>query len=212
MLLLLNNDIEVIEPEWLKEMVSQALRPDVGAVGAKLLYPEGHIQHAGIVLGPSGGTTHLHRFSEKSETGYFGQLILSRTLSAVTAACLAIRSETFFEVGGLDEVNLPVAYNDIDLCLKLGQHRYRVVWIPFAVLFHLESVSRGKDDATPGSQLRSERIDVLRRKWKGFLENDDPFHNPNLLFNWEHLEIPSYPRRIKPWFSILDRPSLQSRK
>jgi GT2 family glycosyltransferase len=204
-LLLLNNDIEVMGAGWLREMVSLAVRPEVGAVGAKLLYQDGTIQHAGIVLGPNGAAMHQYRFSDRNDPGYFGQAALTRTVLAVTAACLAIRRPAFFEVGGLDADNLAIAYNDVDLCLKLVQAGYRVLWTPFAELYHLESVSRGRDDATPVSQARSEREwRFLRAKWKGLLENEDPFHNPNLLFKWDHLEIPSSPRRQKPWYSILD--------
>jgi O-antigen biosynthesis protein len=108
-LLLLNNDVDVIEPGWLRELVSQALRPDVGIVGAKLLFPNEQIQHGGLVLGPEGRVLHLHRFADKNDPGYFGELALPRTLLAVTGACAAIRRAVFFEVGGLDEINLPVA-------------------------------------------------------------------------------------------------------
>jgi O-antigen biosynthesis protein len=139
-LVLLNNDIDVIGGDWLREMVSHALRSNVGIVGAKLVYANETIQHGGVVLGPQGRITHLHRFARRNSPGYRGQLSLALTLSAVTGACVAIRRAVFFEVGGFDETNLQVGFNDIDLCLRLRKFGYRVVWTPFAELFHLESV------------------------------------------------------------------------
>ncbi len=201
-LLLLNNDIDVIESGWLRELVSHAVRPDVGAVGAKLLYPNEQVQHAGIVLGPQGVATHLHRFADKSDPGYFGQLALTRTISAVTAACLAIRRSVFFKVGGFDEVNLHVAFNDVDLCLRLGARGYRVVWTPFAELYHLESVSRGKDDTAEKQEACRRELRYMRDTWGSILESADPFHNTNLLFGWDYLEIPSVPRRERPWRAV----------
>jgi O-antigen biosynthesis protein len=222
-LLLLNNDIDVIESGWLREMVSQALRPDVGIVGAKLIYTDETIQHGGVVLGPRGQITHLHRFASRNDPGYRGQLSLCRTLSAVTGACVAIRRTVFFEVGGFDEINLQVGFNDIDLCLRLRELGYRVVWTPFAELFHVESVSRGYDDFPELFQLQSvfceyKNADPLKRQrgvrewehmhqtWGAMLEAGDPFHNPNLLFEWDHLELPSAPRRLMTW-RIEDRSS-----
>ena len=205
-LLLLNNDIDVIEPGWLRELVSQALRPDVGIVGAKLLFPNEQVQHAGMVLGPEGHVVHLHRFAGRNDPGYCGQLALPRTLLAVTGACVAIRRAVFFEVGGLDEINLPVAFNDVDLCLRLGDHGYRVVWTPFAELFHLECASRGLDSDDPAKRERADREwRHMRKTWGSLLETADPFHNPNLLFHWDYQEIPSTPRRRKPWHYIVEQ-------
>jgi GT2 family glycosyltransferase len=215
-LLLLNNDIEVIEPGWLRELVSHALRPDVGIVGAKLIYADETIQHGGVTIGPGGQITHLHRFASRNDPGYCGQLSVARTLMAVTGACVAIRRVVFFEVGGFEEINLQVSCNDIDLCLRLRKFGYRVVWTPFAELFHLESVSRGYDDFTKLFRVESvfqeaKDADPIKREqglrewcymqktWSAPLESGDPFHNPNLLFDWDHLEIPSTPRREKPW-------------
>jgi O-antigen biosynthesis protein len=201
-LLLLNNDIDVIESGWLREMISHALRPDVGIVGAKLLYANEQIQHAGVVLGPGGNMHHLYCLANKDDPGYFGQLTLARTLSAVTGACAAIRRSVFWEVGGLDDTNLAIAFNDIDLCLRLGDHGYRVVWTPFAELFHLESASRGPDDSPTKKALFLREWQYMRKTWGSLLESGDPFHNPNLLFAGGHIEIPSSPRREKPWRSL----------
>jgi O-antigen biosynthesis protein len=199
-LLLLNNDVSVIESGWLREMVSQAVRPDVGIVGAKLLYANQQVQHGGVVLGPHGHAAHVHRLTNRNDPGYCGQLAFSRTLSAVTAACAAIRRAVFFEVGGFDEINLPVGFNDIDLCLRLGDYGYRVVWTPFAELFHLESASRGKEDVDPATRERFLREwEHLKTTWGLLLESADPFHNPNLLFHPDYFEMPSSTRREKPW-------------
>jgi O-antigen biosynthesis protein len=222
-LLLLNNDTDIIESDWLREMVSHALRPDVGIVGAKLIYANESIQHGGVTLGPQGQITHVHRFASRNDPGYFGQLSLTRTLSAVTGACVAIRRAVFFEVGGFDEINLQIGFNDIDLCLRLREHGYRVVWTPFAELFHVESVSRGYDDFPELFQLESvsrayDAADPVKRErgirewqymhktWGAMMESGDPFHNPNLRFHWDHLEIPSSPRREKPWRSVNQPP------
>jgi O-antigen biosynthesis protein len=152
----------------------------------------------------------LCRFASKPDPGYFGQVGLPRTLSAVTGACVAIRRAVFFEVGGLDEANLHVAYkyNDVDLCLRLGDYGYRVVWTPFAELFHLESVSRGYDGEDPARRERSLREwQHVRATWASLLGSGDPFHNPNVLFHWDRTEIPSSPRREKPWHFIVERVS-----
>jgi glycosyltransferase involved in cell wall biosynthesis len=205
-LLLLNNDIDVIEAGWLRELVSHAIRPDVGIVGAKLLYANQQVQHGGIVLGPHGHAAHVHRLADRNDPGYFGQLSLTRTLSAVTAACSAIRRAVFFEVGEFDEINLPISFNDVDLCLRLGDYGYRVVWTPFAELFHLESASRGKEDANPATRERFLREwAYLRKTWDSLLESGDPFHNPNLLFHPDYFEMPSSPRREKPWRPVFEQ-------
>jgi GT2 family glycosyltransferase len=202
-LLLLNNDTNVIESGWLRELVSHAVRPDVGIVGAKLLYANGRVQHAGVVLGPEGQATHQYRLTSSSDDlGYFGQLELTRTLSAVTGACAAIRRAVFFEVGGFDERNLPVTLNDVDLCLRLGDYGYRVVWTPFAELFHLECAS-WQDNRNPSQSERLLRdLQHMRKTWGTLMESSDPFHNPNLLFAPDYFEIPSSPRRQKPWISV----------
>jgi O-antigen biosynthesis protein len=218
-LLLLNNDVDVIESGWLREMVSQALRPDVGIVGAKLIYANETIQHGGVILGPGGQMTHVHRFASRNDPGYRGQLSLTRTLSAVTGACVAIRRTVFFEVGGFDEVNFQVCCNDIDLCLRIREFGYRVIWTPFAELFHVESASRGYDDCKELFQLESvsreeEDIDPSKREqslrewqhlcktWSAVMKDGDPYHNPNLLLGWDHLENPSSPGRKKPWHTV----------
>lgn len=196
-LVLLNNDIQVIGPDWLREMVSHAVRPDVGAVGAKLIYPSNRIQHAGLVLGPDPAPQHQLRFAERREIGPFGELALTRTVSAVTGACLALRRAVFFEAGGLDE-RLRVMCNDIDLCLRIGDCGYRVVWTPFAELLHLEMASRGPDDSPEKQALAAEEARQFWRIW-GSLRNNDPYHNPNLRYGWDTVSLSWPPRLRRPW-------------
>ena len=208
--LLLNNDIDVIEAGWLRELVSHALRPDVGIVGAKLIYPNQTIQHGGVTLGPGGVPAHLYSFADRNDLGYFGQLALTRTLSAVTSACVAIRRCVFFEIDGFDEINFPVAFNDVDLCLRIGARGYRVVWTPFAELFHLESASRGYDVVDPTKYQRFLRdLQKMHTIWGAKLHSEDPFHNPNLIFCGAQVEIPSSPRQQRPWRRLCEEVSFR---
>ena len=195
---LLNNDIDVIHPDWLRELVSHAIRPDVGAVGAKLLYADGQVQHGGIVLGPGLNATHMLRLADRFDAGYNGQLAATREYSAVTAACLAMRRAVYLEVGGMDEAGFAVAFNDLDLCLRLGEYGYRVVWTPFAELFHLESKSRGKVDTEEKAAQERREIDLLWRLWWHVFDRD-PFHNHNLACAWDEPLHVCPPRRAKPW-------------
>lgn len=175
---LLNNDTEVIEPVWLDEMVSQAARPEIGCVGAKLFYADETIQHAGVVIHPPGTAVHAHSRSPRDAHGYFGRLHVCQNYSAVTAACLVIRAELFHEVGGFDEEHLAVAYNDVDLCLKVREAGYLNLYTPFALLYHHESLSRGYD-VTPEKRERALReIEALRRRWRGKLQHD-PYYSPH---------------------------------
>jgi GT2 family glycosyltransferase len=195
---LLNNDVMAIGAGWLREMVSHAVRPEIGAVGAKLLYGDGTIQHGGIVLGAGLSAAHLWRREDRLDPGYDGMLAVSRSLLAVTAACLAMRRAVYLEVGGLDAEHLGVAFNDVDLCLRLGDFGYRIVWTPFAELFHLESQSRGYTD-TPEKHAREAReIGHVWRDWRHVFA-DDPFHNANLWCHWDAPLHPCPPRRERPW-------------
>jgi O-antigen biosynthesis protein len=198
-LLLLNNDTDVIDPDWLREMVSHAMRPDVGAVGAKLLYEDERVQHAGMVLGPGSALEHQLRFSASWDSGPGGELALTRTVSAVTGACLAMRRSVFSEVGGLDE-RWRVAFNDIDMCLRIGDHGYRIVWTPFAELFHLESASRGYDDTPEKQALATNELRQFCLFWRSLLDAD-PFHNPNVIYTWDgQFALATPPRRKRPWY------------
>ncbi|MFD6320407.1 glycosyltransferase family 2 protein [Methylorubrum populi] len=178
-LLFLNNDIEVLEPGWLTELVAITSDPEIGAVGAKLLYPDGTIQHGGIVLGIGGIAGHSHLGLPGSAPGYFARMVLSQEVSAVTGACLAMRAAVFSEVGGFDAAHLAVAFNDVDLCLKIRAAGYRIVWTPHARLVHHESKSRGAED-TPEKRARFEAESrVMRERWEPVLRAD-PYYNPNL--------------------------------
>lgn len=198
LLCLLNNDTEAISPDWLAELTSHAVRPEVGAVGAMLYYPNDTIQHAGVIVGLGGIAGHWHVGAKRGMTGYFGRAALTQDLSAVTAACMMLRRSVFDEVGGMDEEHLPVAYNDIDLCLRIREKGYRIVWTPYAELYHHESASRGKDD-TPEKCARFQReSDWMRARWGAWMEND-PAYNPNLtlLAAWPY--VAHTPRQGKPW-------------
>jgi GT2 family glycosyltransferase len=179
LLCLLNNDIEVTSPDWLSIMATQAIRDDVGAVGAQLLYPDGRIQHAGVVIGVGNAAGHAHRFVQPQEEGYFRRHMLPQFTSAVTGACLVVDRERFLAVGGLDERNFAVAYNDVDLCLRLNQNGWQSLYEPRAVLIHHESVSRGLDLDPVGAARFAGELAALKRIWKTD-EIVDPFHHPNL--------------------------------
>ena len=178
-LVFLNNDVEVIEPGWLREMVSIALDPGIGAVGAKLLYPDRTLQHGGIILGIGGVAGHSHPGLPESEPGYFARMVLTQEVSAVTGACLCVRAEAFAACGGFDARHLAVAFNDVDLCLRLRAAGYRNVWTPHARLIHHESKSRGAED-TPEKRARFEaEVAVMQERWGPQLRAD-PYYNPNL--------------------------------
>ncbi len=195
---LLNNDIDVIHSGWLRELASHAMRPDVGAVGAKLLYADGTLQHGGIVLAPGPNAAHLHRLADRFDACYGGDLAVARGCAAVTAACLAMRRDVYLEAGGLDEAGFAVAFNDIDLCLRLRERGYRIVWTPFAELFHLESKSRGRADTEAKAAQERREIDRLDRLWR-YAFDDDPYNNPNLGCAWDEPLHLCPPRRRRPW-------------
>jgi len=178
-LLFLNDDTEVINNDWLERMVEHALREEVGAVGAKLYYPNGRIQHAGIIVGGEGIAIHLHKFFHRKSYGYFGRLMAIQNVSAVTGACLMIRKKVFEEVGEFDE-RFSLAFNDVDLCLSLRKKGYLIVWTPHAELYHHESKTRGYED-TPEKRARFKvESELFLQKWKEELTSADPYYNPNL--------------------------------
>ena len=179
LILLLNNDIDVINPDWLREMVSHAIRPGIGAVGAKLLYPNGTIQHGGVTVGVGGVAGHQYLHKPHDHTGYFGHLTLVRSVTAVTGACLMLRRQAYLEAGGLDDVSLPVAFNDIDLCLRLVERGYRNLWTPYAELYHYELASRGLDLVGEKAARFQREVAVMRQRWGDVLDNDR-YWNPNL--------------------------------
>lgn len=175
----LNNDIEMIEPTWLRAMVAQAQRADCGAVGAKLLYPDGTIQHAGVVTGVGGGAAHAHRLLAPGTPGYFHRADLPQRISAVTAACMVVAKSKFLEVDGFDADSFPVAFNDVDLCLKLNARGWQAFYEPRAVLVHHESKSRGDDRASANRVRFASELAALKRIWRTDL-HVDPYHHPQL--------------------------------
>ncbi len=176
---LMNNDVEVLAPDWLAIMATEALRPEVGAVGAQLLYPDGRIQHAGVVIGVGNAAGHAHRFLHPEAEGYFRRHALPQFVSAVTGACLVVRKDKFLAVGGLDEENFAVAFNDVDLCLKLNQRGWQSFYEPRAVLVHHESLSRGFDTDPVGAARFAKELGALQRIWRTN-EIVDPYHHPML--------------------------------
>ena len=188
-ILMLNDDTEVRHRDWLQEMVSQAQRSEVGAVGAKLFYANDRIQHAGVLLGLGGDQIAGHAFKgrHKNEVGSLARTRLVQEYSAVTGACLAVSREKFLDVGGLDEQNLAVAYNDIDFCLKLQEAGYRNIWTPYAQLYHFESYTRGPDSTAETIDRYQSEADYMRTRWSHKLSSD-PNYNCNLsrgLYNFE---------------------------
>lgn len=175
----MNNDIEVISPDWLDEMVSQAVRPEIGAVGAKLLYPNDTVQHAGVILGLGGIAGHAHLGIHRNDPGYFGRANLVQNFIAVTAACLVIRKEIYENVGGLNEKDFAVAFNDVDFCIRVHQAGYHNLWTPFAEMYHHESATRGSDLAPEKIERFKQEIKSMELLYGNILFND-PAYNPNL--------------------------------
>jgi len=176
---LINNDTEIISPEWLNEMASQALRPDIGCVGAKLYYADGTIQHAGLILGIQGIAGHCHLDWPAGSLGYHCRLSIIQNYSALTAACLLIRKTLYQQVGGMDEENLAVSFNDVDFCLKVSEAGYRNLWTPYAELVHHGGQTRGLEDSPEKvARFRREAAWMLTRWGKRII--CDPNYSPNL--------------------------------
>lgn len=184
-ILFLNNDIEVISEGWLSSLLEQAQRKEIGAVGAKLLYPNDTIQHAGVVMG-LGVAGHAFKYFPADKYGYFSHLHLIKNYCCVTAACLMMKKKLFEEIGGFDENNLAIAFNDVDLCLRLFEKGYYNIWTPYTELYHHESLSRGDDgdknlkqkDPEKYKRVKAEN-DYMKKKWAKYIKND-PFYSPNL--------------------------------
>lgn len=194
---LINNDIQVVEPNWLSIMVGQVLREGTGAVGAKLLYPSGRIQHGGVILGPGGLASHANLHGDGNTSGYFGRSLATQELCAVTAACLVVKRSNYMLVDGLNEKDLTVAFNDVDFCLKLRKIGLRNIWAAEAVLFHHESATRG-EDISPVKRERFEReVSYMKQTWADVLRND-PFYNPNLFLDVPCYSIANY-SRVSKW-------------
>lgn len=180
--LLLNNDTEMIEPDSIKEMLDVCMRPDVGIVGAKLIFEDNTIQHAGVIIGFGGIAGHAFIGQDRDDNGYFSRIISVQDLSAVTAACLMVRRSVFDEVEGLNE-EFKVAFNDIDFCLKVRKAGYLVVYNPYAQFYHYESKSRGQENSADKVARFQQEIGLFGERWGELLENGDPYYNPNLTLD-----------------------------
>jgi GT2 family glycosyltransferase len=189
LLLFLNDDMSVITQDWLDAMVEQAVRPEVGAVGAKLLYPDGVIQHSGIFMGFRKSCGHAFRGLASDERHYFDFPDVIRNVSAVTGACLMARADVFWEAGGFDQENFAIDFNDVDLCLKIRANGYRVIYTPYALLYHHESASKGNREILP----EIEQVNCIQHRWRGEIASD-PYYNPNLTRDEENYSL----RKLAP--------------
>lgn len=187
-ILLLNNDVEVITPDWLEQMLMFAQRKDTGAVGAMLYYPDDTVQHAGVVLGIGGVAGHPHKHFPRDHNGYLFRLKIAQNYSCVTAACLLTRREVWDEVNGLDEV-FKVAFNDVDMCMRIRKAGYLIVWTPFAELYHHESKSRGLEDTPEKRKRFAGEVCLFQTRWAKELAAGDPYYNPNLTLDREDFSL-----------------------
>lgn len=197
LLCLLNNDIEVIAADWLREMASHASRPGVGAVGAVLYYPDDTMQHAGVITGLGRVAGYAHFRLPRGDPGYFRRAALVQNLSAVTAACLVMRKCLYEELGGLNETELAVA-NDVDLCLRIREAGHRIVWTPHAQLYHHESASRGSDTDADKLERFCGEVAYMMRRW-GHVLDRDPYYNPNLRLDGSAFGLAFPPRIARRW-------------
>jgi GT2 family glycosyltransferase len=184
---LLNNDIEIITPDWLEEMAGHAMRSDIGCVGARLWYPNDTLQHGGVILGIGGIAGHSHKYWPKGDVGYMGRAVCTQALSAITAACLMVKRSIYEEVGGLDE-NIKVAFNDVDFCLRVRKAGYRNMWTPFAEMYHHESASRGHEDNPEKVARFNAEVDFMNNRWGNQLTTD-PYYSPNLTLEHEDFSL-----------------------
>jgi len=188
-IVLLNNDVEIITGDWLEELLAHSQRPEVGAVGAKLYYPDGKIQHAGVIIGMDGVAGHAHKNIDKHGSGYFHKGAITQNISAVTGACMMIKRKLYIDIGGLDDRYLPVAYSDTDLCLRLAEKGYKNIFTPYCELVHHESVSRGKIMMNHELKTLMQQIEYFKRRHKKILNEGDPYYSPNLPLNVENLDF-----------------------
>ncbi len=184
--MLLNNDVEVITPDWIEEMLGHCQRADTAIVGAKLFYPDGTIQHAGTVIGIGGIAGHMFVDMPGNRTGYLHKASLQQDMSAVTAACMMVKKCIFDKVDGFEE-KLSVAFNDVDFCLRVRQMGYLIVYDPYVELYHYESKSRGTEDSKEKVRRFQKEIEFMRCRWEKILKEGDPYYNKNLsLLKWNY--------------------------
>jgi GT2 family glycosyltransferase len=193
MICLMNNDIEIVTPDWVEEMISFAARPEIGAVGARLWYPDGRLQHAGVIGGLGGVAGHAHKFLPRGSPGYFFRAQVHQSFSAVTAACLMIRKAVYEQVHGLDEA-LAVAFNDVDFCLRVREAGFRNVWTPYAEMIHHESASRGEERTHEQKVRFQQEVEFIQRRWGDKLRMD-PAYSPNLALEETEFSL-AFPREL----------------
>ena len=204
--LLLNNDVEIMNSDCFVELVSQVSRPEVGIVGARLWYPNGTLQHGGVILGAGGVASHIDSI-RREDPGYFARQHLTQDFCAVTAACLMVRREVFEKLSGFDESQLPVTFNDVDFCLRARELGWRIIYTPYAELTHHESVSRGVENTTEKQRRFFKESEFLLKRWGPLIEND-PSYNPNLSLGEKRFELAFPPRVTPPWKKpVLVQPS-----
>jgi len=187
-LILLNNDTEVITSTWIEEMLMFVQRSDVGAAGCMLYYPDETVQHGGVILGSGGVAGHFHKHFQRNDYGYMSRMTFAQNLSATTAACMMIRRDVWDKAGGLDE-KFAIAFNDIDLCMRIRKLDYLIVWTPYAELYHDESKSRGKEDTIEKQHRFISEVKLFQSRWEKELAHGDPYYNPNLPSNCENLVL-----------------------
>lgn len=183
--LLLNNDITIITPDWLEALLEHSQRAEIGAVGAKLYYPDGTVQHGGVIVGIGGIAGHSHKHAPYDDPGYFSRPHLIQNLSAVTAACLMVKKSLYAQIGGMDEQNLAVAFNDVDFCLRLREKGYLNIFTPYCELYHHESKTRGYEDTPKKKQRFAKEIAYMRKRHAAILRDGDPYYNINLPLDRE---------------------------
>ena len=188
-LVFMNNDIKVITPEWIESLLEHSQRKDVGAVGGKLYYADETIQHAGLIIGIGGSAGHAHKHFPAHSPGYFNRLMCVQNVSAVTGALLMIETEIFHEVSGFDDENLPIAFNDVDLCLKVLAKGYLNIFTPYCEAWHYESISRGYEDTEEKQTRFSGERAFFRSQWQKFIHQGDPYYNPNLTLDKEDFSV-----------------------
>lgn len=186
--ILLNNDVEIITPNWIEEMLMYSQRDDIGAVGAMLYYPNDTIQHAGVTLGVLTLAGHNFKHSHRGDPGYFGRAGYQQNVSAVTAACLMLPAKVYEQVNGLDE-SFAVAFNDIDFCMRIRKEGYLIAFTPFAELYHYESISRGNDESPEKRTRFVSEVERFQARWKKELDAGDPYYNPNLTLDREDFSL-----------------------
>ena len=186
--LLLNNDIEVITPDWMQEMLMFAQRKDVGAVGAMLYYPDNTIQHAGVIVGLGGVAGHSHKDFKRGEVGFMYRASVAQNFSAVTAACMMVPRRVYSQMHGLDEL-FEVAFNDVDFCMRIRRAGYLIVFTPYAELYHFESKSRGHEDTIAKRKRFESEVLNFKDRWAVELKAGDPYYNPNLTLDAENYAV-----------------------